>query len=175
MKKLFTKLYIRETALKAGSFKNYCNSIKADIIMNKPEDIWFDNESVAIYYDGENVNECVSKIIKDECNNYVRILLKNYYAEELYLENLLDAILKGAIRDKNYDNESLSGHTSSYFKKDETLSYNEALADYEALKYSPKGHIMINKLKEIVGEDVVSIFEEHITRNRNKRRLKIKR
>ena len=168
MKNIFRELYYTEIKKNFGNFDNYCQKIYQTIIDNKPEDIVLDKNDTTIYIDYDNLDETVIELISDECEEYVKIMLKNYYSEELMLENLLDAILKGNIFDDMYDVRSLSGHSRKSFRKEKNLSFNECLANFDAIKNSSKSNILINKLRELIGNEMVDYLEEYITKNRMK-------
>ena len=168
MKLLFRELYYHEIYRRFGNFNNYCNKIYYDIIDNELETIVLDNNDTTIYIDDDHLEEVVIELLSDECNEYVKTLIHNYYSEELMLENLLDAFLKGNIFDDKYDVVCLSGHSRKSFKKEKNLSFNEVLADFDAIKNSSKANILINKLRELIGDELVDYLEDYLNKNRNK-------
>ena len=166
MKNIFRELYYTEIRKNFGDFNEYCNRIYDDILKYEPDTITIDNHDTTIYVDYDNLEDAVIELINDECDAYVKILLKNYYSEELMLENLLDALLKGKIHANTYDIDCLSGHDKKSFRKDKNLSFNEVLADFDAIKNSTKANVLINKLREIVGNELVDYLEDYIDKNR---------
>ena len=128
-----------------------------------------------IFLTEDNIKQVVSELIINECNEYVNILTKNYYAEELMLENLLDALLKGDIFDHKYDVECLSGHSKLSFETEKTLSFDEVLADYDTIKNSSKANILINKLRTLVGNRLVDYLDNYIEEYRNSKDILDKR
>lgn len=104
-----------------------------------------------------------------DINKLVDISTANYYMEELYLEAFLDALLMGRIYDNDYKTDHLLGHGSKYYKTHTFLSIDEALAYYEAIKCLKRGNETINKLRELIGDEFINLFEQHIKNNRTKR------
>ena len=165
MEKRFTELYYAKIKNRYMSFNNYFNKIYQDIKRHHLDYITIDNNDTTIYIE-DNLKETVLELIDNECNDYVNILISNYYTEELMLENLLDALLNGLIHDNKYNIECLSGHSKSSFEEEITLSFDEVLADFDAIKNSPKADIIISKLERIVGNELVDFLNNYIKRNR---------
>ena len=99
--------------------------------------------------------------------------LTDYYANELYLENLLDAILKGKIWGHDLKVDSLSGHSKSYFRKEKTASFDECLANFDAIKNSKNADKLLNKLREIVGDELVFFLDNYVNEKRNSKIMKL--
>ena len=104
-----------------------------------------------------------------DIDTLVDISAANYYIEELYLESLLDALLIGKIYDNDYNTNHLLGHGKEYYNTHPFLSLDEALANYEAIKSLKRGKQAIDKLRELIGDEFVDIFERHIKETRSKR------
>ena len=181
---VFNTLYIKEINRKYGNRYNYMYQIFFDILGNKPESIWIDKDKeVHIYISDttnkEEINEIFNTIlnlIDNLRNKYICDLTLNYYREELNLENLLDAIVDGDIFSKKYSKKCLSGHSKKYFRSNRFHSFDEAIADYDAIKNSYKANQLITKLRSIVGDDMVDLLEEYLdNRKRNEKRYVKKR
>ena len=166
MKEIFKELYYNEIKRKYGDIETYRNVILSDLRKYRPEFITFDEIDTCLYVDYRHLFDTVDEIIHNELLKYQKIMTYNYYTEELMLENLLDALLNGSILDGKYDVECKSGHHNSYFKLDKNLSLNEAIANYYAIKNSSKSNILTNKLRMIVGDEIVDLFEEYLEVNR---------
>ena len=174
MENIFRELYYTEINKNFGSFNNYCHKIYDNLLNSKPDIITMDNHDTTIFLDYDQLEDTVIELVTDECNFYVKNLVHNYYSEELMLENLLDALLKGNIFANKYGIDSLSGHSKKSFREDKNLSFNECLADFDAIKNSTKANILINKLRSIVGDELVDYLEEYINNFRNSKQ-KIKK
>ena len=172
MRTIFNELYFKEIEKQYGSISNYCLAIHLDILNIKPEKMTIDDEITEVYIDCDDVEEAVKELMASECKDFINICTTNYYREELSLENLLDALLRGNINRGDYYIESYSGHTKEYFNEDKYLSLDECLADYDAIKHSKKADLIINKLIELVGEDLVNLLEEYLENERGSKRLK---
>lgn len=171
MENIFRELYYTEINKKYGNFNNYCNKIYKSLLKSNPEFITMDSHDTIIYVDYDHLDDVVIELVTDECDLYTKILVLNYYSEELMLENLLDALLKGNIFEDKYDVDSLSGHSKKSFRKDKNLSFNECLADFDAIKNSKKADILINKLRIIVGDELVDYLENYIDINRKNKKI----
>lgn len=172
MKKVFAELYYAEINRQYGSFNNYALKIYNEIEDIKPEVITIDNDITSFYIDKDDILDTATEIIESECDDYVDICTKYYYIEELMLENLLDAVLRGRIHGRDYSINCLSGHSKNYFKSYKYASLDECLADYDAIKSSKRSDIIIDKLIELVGEDLVIFLDNYLEHNRGS---KIKR
>lgn len=166
MDKLFQELYYAELNKTYGSYNNYCKKIYEDLKKSEPEFITLDDTGATIYVD-DDLKTIVEDLIYDECHRYKSILLQNYYSEELELENLLDAILKGNIYEGKYDITCLSGHSKEYFNTEKNISFDEVLANYDGILNSSRANRLIKKLREIVGDELVDFLNNYIDKNRN--------
>ena len=52
------------------------------------------------------------------------------------------------------------------FMDDKDLSFNECLADYDAIKNSRKADRLINDLQGIIGSDLISFLDDYLRKNR---------
>ena len=175
MDQIFLEIYHAHIRKYFGNLNNYGENIKEDIIVNDINYIEIDNDMPSLYIDEENIDDVVVDLINCEAYKFIRILTNNYYSEELALENFLDALLKGSIHHGDYDVVSYSGHKASYFENMDDASFDECLADFYVIKHSCKSRILINKLREIVGDELVDFFERYVSRNRNNKIKIIKR
>ena len=170
MKDIFTELYYKEISRQYGSVGDYILKIYLDIMAMKPEKMILDKEITEVYIDYDEVGQSIKELLASECKDYVDICLTNYYSEEYTLENLLDALLRGKINDGNLIDECYSGHTIEYFNGDRFLSLDECLADYDEIKCSKKADIIIDKLIELVGNDLVDLLEKHLHNKRGSKK-----
>ncbi len=161
MKNMFKELYYKEIERKYGNINNYRLVILNDLRKYKPIFITFDIVFATIIVDKKRKINAVDYIIENELKKYQKVMTYNYYTEELMLENLLDALLNGAIWEGKYNVRCLSGHSKSYFKDNKVLSLEEVIADFYAIKNSPKANILINKLRDIVGDELVDFLESY--------------
>ena len=173
MKKIFKELYFKEVEKQYGSFNAYANKLYIEIKNIKPEVIIIDKIATEIYIDEDNIETSVMEIIESLSNNYANICVTNYYNEELFLENLLDSILKGRIWANELQVESMSGHSRKYYKSDKYASLDECLANYDAIKNSNKADILINKLRYLVGDELVFFLDDYVCLKRGSKVMKI--
>ena len=54
--------------------------------------------------------------------------------------------------------------------RERSLSFNECLADYSSLKKSMKGNRLIQKLRELIGDEFVDYLDNYIELNRFSKR-----
>ena len=167
MNNIFTELYYAEIKKKYGSYEKYYNKVCLDLKNNKPDYIVLSESGTSVFMNEDCINETAEELLYDECMKYTSILLTNYYTEELMLENLLDALLKGNIFEEKYDVKCLSGHSREYFLDEKDLSLDEVLANYDAIKNSNRAGVLINKLRNIVGNELVDFLDTYIENNRN--------
>lgn len=165
MHEYFQKIYDIEIKKKYQSFDKYVKVVSEDILNHHPEMITLDDD-VVIFYVNDEIEDTVMEILEIEKEEYVNKLVRNYYSEELMLENLLDALLMGKIFDGMLDIECLSGHSGMDFMDDKDLSFNECLADYDAIKNSRKADRLINDLQGIIGSDLISFLDDYLRKNR---------
>ena len=167
MKTIFQELYFANIKTKYGNYTKYYNLIKKDLLNTNPEFIIIDNNDTSIFLSEDNIDEVVATLLAEEANLYVKIMINNYYTEELMLENLLDAILNGDIFEGVYDVDSLSGHSKESYDDEDDLSFNECLADFYSIINSPQANRLINKLRKIVGNRLVNFLENYVAKNRD--------
>lgn len=173
MKKIFKELYLKEIEKQYGNFNNYANKLYIEIKNYKPEVIIIDKIDTEIYIDEDNIETSVMEIIESLSDNYAYICVTNYYNEELFLENLLDSVLKGRIWANELQVESMSGHSKKYYKSDKYASLDESLANYDAIKNSNKANILINKLRNIVGDELVFFLDDYLNIKRGSKIMKL--
>ena len=167
MKKYFSEIYYHEIKKKYGSYNEYIKVICRDIEDNYPEMIMVDDRLISFYPDYNKLEDTVVELLSLEKEEYVNNLTRNFYSEELILENLLDALLMGKIYDGFFDIISLSGHSGFDFIESDDLSFNECLANYEAIKKSSKAERLINDLTNLVGYELIYFLENYIAINRS--------
>lgn len=159
----FLQIYYAQVIRKYGDYPTFICAIYNDIKNNNLSFITYDKERNGefVLEQEEDIFNAIKKIIISHSSEYVDILLSNYYSEELYLENLLDAILDGELYDEKFGIECLSGHGKKYFKTSNDLSFNEVLANYDAIINSYHGKVLIKKLRSIVGDELVDMLDEY--------------
>ena len=102
-----------------------------------------------------------------EYEQFKRNLYQVMYGEFLIFQNFVDAYLNGSLYDyyihHNYHKGvyAVSVHTENYFLDNPNVRFFEMLADYVALKKSSKGQVLINYLKEIVGEEFIQFLDDY--------------
>ena len=181
MKNIFYELYNHRVNIELGGFTKYYRSILSDIMDSDIEFITIDENKDNIIYLSNNItdDELVNNALKIDENigkNYADILAINYYMEEFYLENLLDALLNGRIWEGKYKIRCFSGHDRKYFKDSPTASFDECLADYTVIKNSKRANKIINDLNELVGNDLSNLLDDYINKYRTKNsNIKIKK
>ena len=166
--KVFEKIYYKEAYEQFGGILNYFSIILLDIKYAKPDIINISlPEQIQIVTNNKTYFEITKEFIKEELVDFKTICTMNYYYEELSLENLLDALLKGGICDEKYDITSFSGHHEDYLTNTKDSILDECLANYEVIKYSRKRSYLIPKLRELVGNKIVDYLEDISNENRN--------
>ena len=112
-----------------------------------------------------NVRDVVMEFLTIEREEFVRINTRKYFAPDLMIENMLDAILLGKIFDNDLGINCLSGHGSFYFSN-KKRSFDECLANYDAIKKSIKGDKLILDLESLIGYDLINFLDSYIEKNR---------
>lgn len=169
--KHFQELYYKEIEKRFGSFSAYCEHLKQDILDSKTDVVVITNDDgtfVQYPITPDTVDKCVGEILNDEGNLYINLCIKNYYIEERSLVTILDAMLSGAIGEGELSDFHPACHNRERFYGNQHGPFMESLAAYEVIKYSPRADVLISKLKELIGEVLVEIMENHI----NSRRIK---
>ena len=82
------------------------------------------------------------------------------------LENLLDALLVGKIFACELTEYCLSGHSKMYYYFNEELSFNECLADFDAINKSDKSEQLLSDLSDLVGIDIINFLNYYNEKNR---------
>lgn len=164
----FMSLYNNKVNEKYGSFENYVEKIYLMTKDNLPDLIEiFNIEKRTISYPlvmDFNLKDVIKEYLKEEQKQFIYLNLRKYYSNYLMLENLLDALFKGKLFD-DLEFSCLSGHGSLYFDSLDTRSFDECLANFDALRKNKENKI-IDDLKELVGEDIIKFLENYITYNR---------
>ena len=166
MKKYFENIYYHEIKKKYGNYNEYVKTICNDIYKSNPDIISTSDDSLYFYVDEDNILDVVTELLIIEKNEFVNNNTRNYYSEELMLENLLDAVLKGAIFDGKLNIECFSGHMGKDFLEYDDLSFDECLADYDTIKNSKKGEKLINDLESLVGNKLIKFLDNYLIKNR---------
>lgn len=165
MENYFEQLYYRQIKAKYGSYNEYIKVICHDIYSSNSDIISVD-DNLYFYIDEDNIEDVATELLLIEKNEFKRTCTRDYYNEELMLENLFDALLKGAICDGKLGIECFSGHIGRDFDEYDDLSFDECLADYDAIKNSKKKDRLVSILDEIVGSDLIDFLDNYISRNR---------
>ena len=152
-----------------GSFNNYIKKIYLDLKDNTPEllSIWTVYSECYSYpiISKCNLEQVTETFINSEKNLYIHTNARKIFAPYLTLENMLDAILTGALFDDK-SSHCLSGHGSLYFSKEKSNSFDECLADYDAIKKSTKSNEIIKILRELIGDELIEFLDNYLLKNR---------
>lgn len=165
----FLELYYKEIEKRFGSFSNYCEHLKQDILDSKTDVIVFEDNYgniTSFKVTPDTIKECVGQILEDEGNNYLDLCIHNYYIEERSLVTILDAVLRGAIGEGELSDFRPACHDRQYFYGNQHGPFMESLAAYEVIKYSPKANVLIDKLEDLIGGALVEILENHLCTRR---------
>lgn len=166
--KEFEQKYYREINKKYHDYNSYVRKVCEDILENKPYLVNIaGEETFGIRIDYDNIERSVSEILFIEKKEFIIRETKNYYSEELMLENLLDALIYGRSRSSEDDAEILSGHSTLEFEEKNDLSFNECLANYYAITRSEKKDELLVILREIVGDELITFLDNYINNTRN--------
>ena len=169
MKAKFQKVYFDTIDEKYGSFDNYIELVCRDMLNNIPEmlELWNHEKGTMKFYPvfEFNVRDVVMEFLTIEREEFVRINTRKYFAPDLMIENMLDAILLGKIFDNDLGINCLSGHGSFYFSN-KKRSFDECLANYDAIKKSIKGDKLILDLESLIGYDLINFLDSYIEKNR---------
>ena len=170
MEEFFQELYYSEIRRKYHTYNNYIKKICNDMINNPPSLITINDQYNSTFFvDDNNVLDIVTELLIIEKNEYIRNHVRNFYSEELMLENLLDALLNGKICDDFVNIDCLSGHSNIEFLKNNSLSFNECLANYDAIKNSRKAKKLINVINDLVGDELTNFLDNYLVMNRGDR------
>ena len=165
MEECFKELYYRETEKRFGSLFNYYEHLKKDILDSKTDVIVIeDNDKlISIPVTPDAIEKCIEAIVDDEGNNYIDVCLRNYYMEERSLVTFVNAVFLGAIYEGKLSYFHPACHDHQYLRSGQNMVFNECLAAYETIKYSPMANALIPRLKELVGGVLIEILEDYIT------------
>lgn len=116
-------------------------------------------------------NECMVNYISFdmavEYELFKRKLYEVMYGEFLIFQNFVDAYMYGSLYDYYIKHTYHKGvysvcvHTQNYFVNNPDARFSEMLADYAALKKSVKGHVFIDYLRTIIGNEFVDSLDEY--------------
>ena len=142
----------------------YIEIICKDILDNK-EDFSMVSLGDKIY-DLEvcDVKLFVLELLTIEKNEYINNRVRKFFDKELMFENFLDAIFMGKLCDDMGD-ECLSGHSMIYFLEKESNSFDEVLANFDAIKKNNGGNL-IEDLQLLVGDEIITFLNDYLIRNR---------
>ncbi len=174
--KEYEKEYYDLINVKYGSFDNYLLFVCKDFYDNKDKIGCFilDIQTDAKLYDLstrnslEEIKKVVLEFLEIEKNEYITRNLRNYYGPYLMLENMLDAIVMGSIFD-DLEDKCLSGHGRLYFVLHDGGSFDECLADFDAICKSEKKDEIIKELEKLIGKELIEFLEKYIEMNRERR------
>ena len=168
MENIFQELYYLNIRKKYHSYNNYIKKICDDMIKNKPDIITTNDVNNTIFFvEEDSILDIVSELLTIEKNEYIRNHVRNFYSEELMLENLLDALLYGKIFDEFVNIDCLSGHSNIDFLKNDSLSFDECLANYDAINNSRKGIKLLSDLESLVGKEIIEFLDRYLVMNRD--------
>ncbi len=75
-------------------------------------------------------------------------------------------MLLGELLTGKYEKSVRYGHDKDYLAS-YLDSFNECLAEFYELKYAHNSKILIQRLRDIVGDEIVDFFDNYIEKNRN--------
>lgn len=167
-KEIFKELYYDNIRKKYKSFENYVESVYISLKDDVPSliEIW-NSETKTISYPfimEFNFKDIVLNFLENEKNEFIYFHLREQFSSLRMLENLLDSLLMGKLFD-DLEFNCLSGHGSLYFNSLKTRSFDECLANYDALKKSGNKSL-INDLYELVGDELIEFLNNYIKNNR---------
>ncbi len=164
----FKTLYIKKVLKMYKSFDNYVEHVYRELKTDMPLLIEiFNSEKKTVNYPFVmefNFKDVVLEYLENEKNEFIYFNQKKYFSEYRMLENLLDSIFKGKFFD-DIDFKCISGHGSIYFDSLKTRSFDECLANYDAIKKSNNKEIII-VLKELIGDELILFLDNYIKKNR---------
>lgn len=168
-KKDYEKEYYSLINDKYGNFDNYLMLLCKDFYNNKDKMKTF-ILNVAIFdltycNSIDSVKDVIIEFLETEKNEFINNRVRSYYGAKLMLENLLDALMVGKIFDDPND-EGLSGHSTYYFDKDERNSFDECLANFDAICKSNEKDELIRDLETLVGSELIKFLENYLEKNR---------
>ena len=152
-----------------GSFDNYLKKVYLDMKDNTPEllaiwDVKNKNFSYPIITKN-NLEKITATFINNEKNIFIRTNARQIFSPYLMLENMLDAILMGELFD-DFSSCCLSGHGAFYYSKEESRSFDECLANYDAIKKSNNSNEILKILKDIAGYELINFLDNYLMVNR---------
>ena len=170
--KEYEREYYELINVKYDGFDNYLLSLCKDFYYNKKK-INFFILNLKLYdlncYDSlESIKKIVLEFLEIEKKEYITRKTRNYYGPYLMLENMLDAIVMGKICDDLGD-ECLSGHEGLYFVLKESRSFDECLADFDAIYKSDKSEELLDDLEKLIGKELINFLIKYIEKKREKR------
>ena len=167
-KKFYENEYNQKVKDKYKSIDNYIKIICQDYINIKVSMVLLatsDSSTLGFFIDDKNISDVVLEFLRVEKEEYINMAVKNEFSYELILENLLDALLMGKPFDSLLSCKCMSGHGYIYFLGACEASFNECLANYDAIKKSSKRYL-IEDLRKIVGNELISFLDDYIEKNR---------
>ena len=168
-KKEYEKEYYNLINQKYGSYDNYILFICKDILNNKDKiDMFIINDLMLPLFDvssNEEVKDVVLELLNVEKEEYINYSVRRFYDKELMLENMLDALLMGKIADDT-EEECLSGHSGIYFMEIENRSFDECLADYDAIVKKDNNFLILKDLERLIGKELIDFLNDYIEKNR---------
>ena len=166
----YEKEYYEMVNTKYGSFDNYIEIVCQDVLNNKPNfiTIWNKVDRVTSMegVDESNISDIVLELLIIEKNEYVISKTRNHLAAKLMLENLFDALLMGELFDGD---NCKSGHGALYFKGSEQLSFDECLADYDAILKSSEKDDVLDDMQQILGNELIDFLNNYLKENREEK------
>ena len=164
----YAKKYFLKVNQMYGNMENYIEKIYMDIKNYYLEFLEIkDIERDTISYvsiNNLNMKEVIRDFLNMEKEEFISINARKAFSPYLMFENLLDAVFLGKIFD-DLDFKCLSGHGVLYFLKDNNRSFNECLANYDAIKKSSKSDL-IKELRSLIGDDIINLLDKYIEKNR---------
>ena len=171
-KKTINDMYYLDVKKKYKSFEDYVEKVYLTFKDNIPTFIELHNyemDSNSYPFVTElNFKDVVMEFLNNEREEYIHINLKKHFAPYLMLENLLDALFNGALFD-DVDFHILSGHGSFYFESTEFKSFDECLADYDGIKKSDKGELIIKELEKLIGPELINFLNNYLNTYRGEK------
>ena len=162
----YLNIYLEKIISTYGSIEKYVEYVYLEMKDNFPDILEFydsvKGRTIVSFVNDINIKDVVRDFIELEKQEYVTINKRKDFRAYLMLENLLDAIFEGWLFD-DLEFECLSGHGSLYFNDKKSRSFDECLANYDAIKDNLE---VVNILKELIGEELIEYLDRYIKENR---------
>ena len=169
LKQEIEEKYDRKVIEFYGSIDNYLKKIGMDMKNSNTAFLLVRNKETnrmrGVVIMNTNLDDVALSFIETEKFEYSMRECRRQFSPFLMLENMLDAIFKGKIFD-DLELNCISGHGSFYFCGNDTIGFDECLANYDAIGKSDSKNVIMKILKELIGEELVEFLNNYIKKNR---------